>query len=166
MTRGISESKQGEVNARKDAVLAYLKKHGPSSGPSIVEHLDASRGQVANALDGLRAEGAVEMRGVKNNARYGLAGDERWAVRGEQVRHAPKPVVDSVAKIAANAVYGTDDPVAVLRVMRAKILHDANVKAEKLDVKADTSMMSRFFRRQGITLKKRRSSHVSRTART
>ncbi len=33
-------------------------------------------------------------------------------------------------------------------------------------VRADTSMMSRFFRRQGITLKKRRSSHVSRTART
>jgi transposase len=33
-------------------------------------------------------------------------------------------------------------------------------------VKADTSMMSRFFRRLGVTLKKRRSSRASRTART
>jgi transposase len=32
--------------------------------------------------------------------------------------------------------------------------------------KADTSMMSRFFRREGVTLKKRRWSHGSRTART
>ena len=33
-------------------------------------------------------------------------------------------------------------------------------------VKADTSMMSRFLRRAGLTFKKRRSSHASRTART
>jgi putative transposase len=33
-------------------------------------------------------------------------------------------------------------------------------------VKADTSMMSRFFRREGVTLKKRPSSRASRTART
>ena len=33
-------------------------------------------------------------------------------------------------------------------------------------VKADTSMMSRFFRRIGVTLKKRRSSRASRIART
>jgi transposase len=33
-------------------------------------------------------------------------------------------------------------------------------------VKADTSMMSRFFRRIGVTLKKRRSLHASRTVRT
>ena len=33
-------------------------------------------------------------------------------------------------------------------------------------VKADTSMMSRFFRRLGVTFKKRRSSQASRTART
>lgn len=33
-------------------------------------------------------------------------------------------------------------------------------------VKADTSMMSRFFRRIGVTLKKRRSSRASATART
>ena len=33
-------------------------------------------------------------------------------------------------------------------------------------VKADTSMMSRFFRRIGVTLKKRPSSRASRTART
>jgi len=33
-------------------------------------------------------------------------------------------------------------------------------------VKADTSMMSRFFRRLGITLKKRRSSRGSRIVRT
>ena len=33
-------------------------------------------------------------------------------------------------------------------------------------VKADTSMMSRFFRRIGVTLKKRRSSHASRIGRT
>ena len=32
-------------------------------------------------------------------------------------------------------------------------------------VKADTSLMSRFLRRLGVTLKKRRSSHASRTAR-
>jgi transposase len=33
-------------------------------------------------------------------------------------------------------------------------------------VRADTSMLSRFFRREGITLKKRRWSRASRTART
>ena len=33
-------------------------------------------------------------------------------------------------------------------------------------VKADTSMMSRFFRRIGVTLKKRRSSRVNKTGRT
>jgi transposase len=33
-------------------------------------------------------------------------------------------------------------------------------------VKADTSRMSRFFRRIGVTVKKRPSSHASRTART
>jgi transposase len=33
-------------------------------------------------------------------------------------------------------------------------------------VKADTSMMSRFFRRIGVTVKKRPSSHASRTAQT
>jgi transposase len=33
-------------------------------------------------------------------------------------------------------------------------------------VKADTSMMSRFFRRIGVTLKKRRSLRASRTVRT
>jgi transposase len=33
-------------------------------------------------------------------------------------------------------------------------------------VKADTSMMSRFFRRIGVTFKKRHSSRASRTART
>ena len=33
-------------------------------------------------------------------------------------------------------------------------------------VKADTSMMSRFLRRIGVTLKKRRSSPANRTART
>jgi transposase len=33
-------------------------------------------------------------------------------------------------------------------------------------VKSDTSMMSRFFRRLGVTFKKRRLSHASRTART
>jgi transposase len=33
-------------------------------------------------------------------------------------------------------------------------------------VKADTSMMSRFFRRIGVTLKKRPLSHASRIART
>jgi transposase len=38
--------------------------------------------------------------------------------------------------------------------------------SEELGVKADTSMMSRFFRREGITLKKRRSTPASRTART
>jgi transposase len=33
-------------------------------------------------------------------------------------------------------------------------------------VKADTSMMSRFFRKIGVTFKKRRSSHARATART
>jgi transposase len=33
-------------------------------------------------------------------------------------------------------------------------------------VKADTSLMSRFMRHLGVTLKKRRSSHANRTART
>ena len=33
-------------------------------------------------------------------------------------------------------------------------------------VKADTSLMSRFLRRLGVTLKKRPSSRASRTART
>jgi transposase len=33
-------------------------------------------------------------------------------------------------------------------------------------VRADTSMISRFFRRRGVTFKKRPSSRASRTART
>jgi transposase len=39
------------------------------------------------------------------------------------------------------------------------------VRSEK-GVKADTSMMSRFFRRIGVTLKKRRSSRANETERT
>jgi transposase len=38
--------------------------------------------------------------------------------------------------------------------------------AAERSVKADTSMLSRFFRREGITLKKRRWSRASRIART
>jgi transposase len=38
--------------------------------------------------------------------------------------------------------------------------------AEERSVKADTSMLSRFFRRARITLKKRRWSRASGTART
>jgi transposase len=38
--------------------------------------------------------------------------------------------------------------------------------SEEPGVKADTSMMSRFLRREGITLKKRRSTQASRTVRT
>ena len=37
---------------------------------------------------------------------------------------------------------------------------------DRLSAKADTSIMSRFFRRIGVTLKKRPSSHASGTART
>ena len=39
------------------------------------------------------------------------------------------------------------------------------LRSEK-GVKADTSMMSRFFRRIGVTLKKRRSSRANKTGRT
>ena len=48
--------------------------------------------------------------------------------------------------------------------------HHASALCDRLlcerGVKSDTSMMSRFFRRLGVTFKKRRSSHASRTART
>ena len=79
------------------------------------------------------------MRGVKNTARYGLVGDERWVVRGEQVRHAPKPVVlapkrSTIEKLAVSATYGKDDdPVAVLRKMRDRIFNEAQATVDRLD---------------------------------
>jgi transposase len=53
----------------------------------------------------------------------------------------------------------TEKPDLTLQALCERLLSDRGVKA-------DTSMMSRFFRRIGVTLKKRRSSRASRIART
>jgi transposase len=57
------------------------------------------------------------------------------------------------------AALRTEKPDITLQALCDRLLADRGAKA-------DTSMMSRFFRREGVTLKKRRWSHGSRTART
>ena len=52
-----------------------------------------------------------------------------------------------------------ETPDVTLHALCNRLLSDRGVKA-------DTSMMSRFFRRLGVTFKKRRLSRASRTART
>ena len=53
----------------------------------------------------------------------------------------------------------TEKPDITLQALCDRLLSERGVKA-------DTSMMSRFFRRIGVTFKKRPSSRASRTART
>jgi putative transposase len=53
----------------------------------------------------------------------------------------------------------TEKPDITLQALCDRLLAERGVKA-------DTSMMSRFFRREGVTLKRRRSSRASRTVRT
>ena len=53
----------------------------------------------------------------------------------------------------------TEQPDITLQALCDRLLAERGVKA-------DTGMMSRFFRRIGITVKKRRSPHPSATART
>lgn len=53
----------------------------------------------------------------------------------------------------------TEKPDATLQALCDRLLAERGIKA-------DTSMMSRFFRRIGVTFKKRRSSRASRIART
>jgi transposase len=57
------------------------------------------------------------------------------------------------------AALRTEKPDITLQALCDRLLAERGVKA-------DTSMMSRFFRREGVTLKKRRSSHGNRIART
>ena len=53
----------------------------------------------------------------------------------------------------------TEKPDITLQALCNRLLSERNVKA-------DTSMMSRFFRRIGVTVKKRPSSRASRIVRT
>ena len=57
------------------------------------------------------------------------------------------------------AALRTEKPDITLQALCDRLLAERGVKA-------DTSMMSRFFRREGVTLKKRRSWRASRIART
>jgi len=113
---------------------------------------------------------AVEHEGMSRRAagqRFGVSESSavKWLqrVRDEGVRAARRvggnrpPVIDSHRDLIEAALAEKCD--ITLQALCDRLLAERGVKA-------DTSMMSRFLRRAGLTLKKRRSSHASRTVRT
>jgi transposase len=119
------------------------------------------RARVIDAVerDGMSRRGAAQRFGVSESAAV------KWLqrVRDEGVRIARAvggnrpPVVDPHRDLIEAAL--AEKPDITLQALCDRLLTERGVKA-------DTSMMSRFLRRAGLTLKKRRSSRASRTVRT
>ena len=115
-----------------------------------------------------RVIGAVTEEGMSRRAaaqRFGVseAAAIKWLGRFEETGlrtpvgtggHRPSKLKPHRAFIEAALI---DKPDLTLEAL-CRLLYAA------LDVKADTSMMSRFLRREGITFKKRRWRRASRTA--
>ena len=113
---------------------------------------------------------AVEREGMSRRAagqRFGVSASSaiKWLqrARDEGVRAARRvggnrpPAIDPHRDLIEAALAEKSD--ITLQALCDRLLAERGVKA-------DTSMMSRFLRRAGLTLKKRRSSHASRTVRT
>jgi transposase len=90
---------------------------------------------------------------IKWVQRFERTGSRRAARMGGYKRVKMEPHREFLEAVRA------ERPDITLRALCQRLLAERGVKA-------DTSMMSRFFRRIGITLKKRSSSRASATART
>jgi transposase len=117
-----------------------------------------------------RVIGAVEREGMSRRQaaqRFGVSESSavKWLqrVRDSGVRAAlamgghRRPVIEPHRDLVVAAL--AEKPDITLQALCDRLLAERGVKT-------DTSMMSRFLRREGLTLKKRRSSPASRTART
>ena len=110
-------------------------------------------------LDGMSRRGAARRFGVSESSairwveRYKKTGKRTAIGTGGHRPSALKPHRTFLVRLQ------TEQPDFTLDQMCQRL-------AEECDVKADTSMMSRFLRREGITHKKRRWLRVSEIART
>jgi transposase len=118
----------------------------------------------ARVIDAVEGEGMSRRKAAQ---RFGVSESAavKWLqrVRDEGVRIARAvggnrpPVVDPHRDLIEAAL--VEKPDITLQALCARLLTERGVKA-------DTSMMSRFLRRAGLTLKKRRLSRASGTVRT
>jgi transposase len=119
------------------------------------------RDRVIDAVEksGLSRRGAAERFGISDSAAI------KWVERVERIgsRTAARMGGYKPRKLDPHRDFleaaRTEKPDITLQGLCDHLLSERAVKA-------DTSMMSRFFRRVGVTFKKRRSSRASRTART
>lgn len=119
------------------------------------------RDRVIDAVEreGMSRRGAAHRFGVSESAaikwlqRYHGTGERTPVGTGGHRRSVLKPHREFLEAVRA------EQPDITLAALCRRL-------AEELGVKADTSMLSRFFRREGITLKKRRSRRPSRIDRT
>jgi len=100
-----------------------------------------------------RRFGVSESAAVKWLQRYEDTGDRQPVGTGGHRPSTLKPHRDFIEATLK------DKPDITLEALGRRLLAERGVKA-------DTSMLSRFLRREGITLKKRRWSRASRIART
>jgi transposase len=97
--------------------------------------------------------GVGESSAIKWVQRYRRTGERGPVGTGGHRRSKLKPERDWLLAVLA------DDPDITLEALSGRL-------AAERRVRADTSMLSRFFRREGISFKKRRSTPASRTVRT
>jgi transposase len=113
----------------------------------------------AVVVGGMSRRGAAERFGVSESVAV------KWVERFERTG------VRSAAKMGGYKRHKLEPHRAFIQALHAE-KPDITLQAlcDRLSVEcgaaADTSLMSRFLRRLGLTLKKRRSSRASRTART
>jgi transposase len=119
------------------------------------------RDRVIDAVIG----GKMSRRGAAARFGVSLSSAIKWVQRFERTgsRRAARMGGYKRVKMEPHRVFleaaRAERPDITLRALCQRLLAERGVKA-------DTSMMSRFFRRIGVTLKKRRSSRASATART
>jgi transposase len=97
--------------------------------------------------------GVSESSAIKWVQRYRLTGERGPVGTGGHRPSKLEPERDWLKTVLA------DDPGITLEALSGRL-------AAERGVRADTSMLSRFFRRAGISFKKRRSTPASRTVRT
>jgi transposase len=115
--------------------------------------IDAVEGDGMSRRAAARRFGISESAAVKWLQRYRAGGSRRPVGTGGHRPSALKPHRAFLEAIRA------EQPDITLEGLSRRLLAERGVKA-------DTSMLSRFFRREGITLKKRRSSRARGIART
>ena len=113
----------------------------------------------AVVLEGMSCRAAANRFGVSESIavkwvqRFERSGSRTAGKIGGYLRPKLEPHREFLAALR------TEKPDITLQALCDRLLAERGVKA-------DTSMMSRFFRREGVTLKKRRSWRASRIART